>query len=192
MPTSSRIGGCTFPEDPGQSCAHILPIWSAAIDPRVLVVQAVTLIESVGRPFDLKMSDTRVLRGRQAEHLLVERDNALFRLDVIEGTVTAGPVSLRFNLADDERLPAQISVISAYRRTTLPAPRHTQLGNRLLALHALDVRHAGASLRETADIILGPGAWPGEGEHRKSLVRRMVVAGERMISAGPQPILAGR
>lgn len=170
----------------------MLPIWSAAIDPRVLAVRAVSLIESVVRPLDLELSDTRVLRGQRAEYLLVNRDNALFRLDVIEGTVAAGPVSLRFDLADDDQLPAQISVISAYRRATVPASRHTQLGNRLLALHALDVRQAGASLREIADIVLGPGTWPGEGEHRKSLVRRMVVAGERMIGAGPRPILAGR
>lgn len=192
MPTSPRNGGCTFPEDPARSCACVLPTWSAAVDPRVLAVRAVSPIESVVRPFDLKMSDTCVLRGQRVEHLLVNRENALFRLDVIEGTVTAGPVSLRFDLADDDRLTAQISEISAYCSAPIPAPRHAQLVNRLLALQAMDARYAGASLRETANIVFGPCAWPGEGEHRKSLVRRMLVAGERMVGGGPQLILAGR
>ena len=60
---------------------------------------------------------------------------------------------------------------------------------KLFALQAVDARSEGASLRETAASILGPGDWPGDGEHRKSLVRRMIATGERIIQAGPRAIL---
>jgi hypothetical protein len=40
--------------------------------------------------------------------------------------------------------------------------------------------------------VLGPGAWPGDGEHRKSLVRRMIAAGDQMIRAGPAGALVDR
>jgi len=141
--------------------------------------------------FDLATTEARHLRGGDAEHLLIVRGNELFRLDVIAGTVAAGPVSLRFDIAQDDRLPAQLSTIGRYCHTINPVRRYVQLGNRLLALTAIDAFEAGASLRETADVVLGSGAWPGEGDHRKSRVRRMIVAGKRMIRAGPQPILAG-
>jgi hypothetical protein len=167
-------------------------MWTAAIDPRVLAVRALKPTDGHARLFDGMSADVRTVRGPRCEHLIVDPGGEVIRLDVIDGTVTAGPVSLRFDLVDDDRLQPKISAINAYRRVTVLAPRHTQLGNRLLALQALDARHAGASLRETADIVLGSDAWPGEGEHRKSLVRRMIVAGERMIRAGPKAILAGR
>lgn len=192
MPTLRRIGGCTFPEDPARTCARVLPIWSAAIDPRVLAVRALEPVAATGaRLFDALAVHARSVRGLHAEHLLIERGGEVIRLDVIDGTAAAGPVTLRFDLPDDYRLDTQLAAIRALREPAAVLRSHEQLARRLLALQALDVRHAGASLRETAEIILGPGAWPGEGEHRKSLVRRMVVAGERMIGAGPRPILAG-
>jgi len=192
VPTSSRIGGCTFAEDPGQSCAHVLPMWSAAVDPCVLAVRVRNPPSDEMRLFDAVMMGARILRGRHAEHLLIERGYHLFRFDVIEGTTAAGPVSLRFDIADDDRLPAQISVVSRFCSGPVPAPQHIRVAHRLLALQAVDTRDAGAGLREIAEVVLGPGAWPGNGEHRKSLVRRMIVAGDEMIRAGPAGALVDR
>lgn len=138
------------------------------------------------------MTEARYLRGRDAEHLLIVRGNELFRLDVIAGTLAAGPVSLRFDIAQDDRLPAQLSTIGRYCHTGSPVRRHVRMGNRLLALAAVDACEAGASLREAADIVLGSGPWPGEGEHRKSMIRRMIAAGERLIRAGPAAVLVDR
>jgi hypothetical protein len=166
-------------------------MWSAAVDPRVLAVRAGNP-GGLARLFDAATSDARVVRGRHAEHLLIDRANDVFRLDVIEGTVASGPVSLRFDLADDDRLSTQISAINRFRDSKVPPRQHLQLAQQLLALQAVDAREAGASLREVSDIVLGPGAWPGDGEHRKSLVRRMIVAGDRMIRAGPAGALLDR
>ena len=167
-------------------------MWSAAVDARVLAVRAGGPVRDKARLFDAAMLDARVLRGRHAEHLLITRGNDIFRLDVIEGTIAAGPVALRFDLADDHRLPAQISAISRLYGKPVMGRRHGQIASRLLALHALDARDAGASLREVAELVLGPGAWPGDGDHRKSLVRRLIVAGDDMVRAGPTGVMVDR
>lgn len=189
MPTSSRNGGCTFPENPDQSCASVLPMWSAAVDPCVLTVRAIEPVGMEARLFDGFSADVRMIRGLLGEHLLIDRGGELVRLDVIEGTTAAGPVVLNFELADDDHLEALIAVIGTFRGAVMSAPRHGRLARRLFGLQAVDARNAGASLKETADILFGPGDWPGDGEHRKSHVRRLLDAGFRMIRAGPREIL---
>jgi len=191
MPPSRRGGGCTFPEDPAQTCACVLPMWAATIDPRVLSVRALKPADGHSRLFDGHGASVRMVRGSGCEHLAVDHDSETIRLDVIQGTVAAGPVTLRFDLPDDDRLDLQLSAIRAFRGPAPVARPHVQLARRLLALQAVDARDAGASLRETADTVLGPGAWPGDGEHRKSYVRRLLATGSRMIAAGPGAILKG-
>ncbi len=166
-------------------------MWSATVDPRVLAVRAGNP-GNRSRLFDAEMSNAHVVRGGRAEHLLIDRANDVFRLDVIEGTVGSGPVSLRFDLADDDRLSMQISAIRRFRDNKVAPRQQSQLAQRLYALQAVDARVSGASLREVSDIVLGPGTWPGDGEHRKSLVRRMIVAGDEMIRAGPGGVLVDR
>jgi hypothetical protein len=167
-------------------------MWSAAVDPRVIVARATPAQNSGGRTFDAAIAATRILRGRHHEHLLINQHGVITRLDIIEGTVLAGPVSLRFELADDCHLEVGMGAIRAFASENETHPRHTQLARRLLALHAADARAAGTSLRETAERVLGPGDWPGDGEHRKSVVRRLVAAGEQMVRAGPRAILESR
>ena len=129
------------------------------------------------------------MRGPHGEHLLIDRGGEFVRLDVIEGTTAAGPVVLHFELVDDAGLDAQVAAIATLRAAATSRPRYGRLARRLFALQAVDVRNAGASLKETADILLGPGDWPGDGEHRKSRVRRLLDAGSRMIRSGPHEIL---
>lgn len=188
-PRLSRTGGCTFPEDPRQSCATVWPIWSAIADPRVIAVRVGPVATPGTRVFDASDPAVRVLRGSVGEHLLVDRHGMAVRLDIIDGTVLAGPVSLHFDLPDDRHLETRLAVVRAFTTAVPLGRRHAQLANRLHALHAIDARNAGASLREIAALVLGPGDWPGDGEHRKSLVRRMIANGERMLRAGPRAVL---
>jgi hypothetical protein len=167
-------------------------MWTAAIDPRVLAVRALRPADGHARLFDGRSAGVRMVQGQRCEHLVIDHGRGTIRLDVIDGTVAAGPVTLRFDLSDDDRLHVQLSAMRAFRGLAPLARSHVQLARRLLALQAVDARDAGASLRETADIVLGPGTWPGDGEHRKSLVRRMIVAGDRMIRTGPAGAFLGR
>jgi hypothetical protein len=168
----------------------VLPIWSAAADPRVVAARALLPGRGVGRLFDLIREGGRVARASCGEHLLVDRDGALLRIDIIDGTVVAGPVALHFDVPDDDRLKDRIATILAFAGRNTVARRHLRLASWLLALHAADTRAAGASLRDVADFVLGPGDWPGAGEYRKSVVRRMIATGEQMVRAGPRAILA--
>lgn len=144
------------------------------------------------RLFDARSINARTLNGLDGEYLLIDRGGEVIRLDVVSGTTTGGPVMLHFDVANDDRLDAQIAAMRALRAIAPAGRPHVRLARRLLALQAVDARDAGASLRETADIVLGRGDWPGDGEYRKSLVRRMIKSGDRMIRTGPAGILLDR
>lgn len=191
MAVSFVAGGCTFAEDPSRNCAIVRPIWSAAIDPRVLRARAVPATGKASPAFDAILLNARIARGAACEHVLLDAVGGPVRLDVIEGTMIAGPVVLRFDVICDDRLPHQLAAIQGLSQPS-PYRRHEQLARKLLSLEAFDTHAAGASLRETARLLLGPGDWPGTGDHRKSLVRRMVAAGARMIAEGPGAVLNGR
>lgn len=182
---SPRAGGCTFAEHPGQSCAQLLPLWSGLTDKRVLRARAKEARDHTDRLFDVSAGNARILIGADREHVLVKHGAATIRFDVIEGTVLKGPVTLHFDLADDARLDDRLAVIRTFRAAPTFDARHQRLANRLLALQATDLRDAGASLRETADHVFGPGDWPGDGDHRKSRVRRLCDIGRGLIEAGP-------
>lgn len=164
-------------------------MWSAAVDPRVLAARAEPPRDRRDRLFTADPAKVRTLQAPDGEHLLVERGDDVIRIDVVYGTTTAAPVTLRFELADDDRLPEQIAALRTFRAEPPAQICHVRVAGRLLALRAVDARTAGASLRATADLLLGPGAWPGDGEHRKSHVRRLLCAGLRMIDEGPAAIL---
>jgi hypothetical protein len=186
-----RIGGCTFAENPDHSCARVRPLWSAALDPHVLAARAQPALGLRARSFDAQTAGIRIIRSAQGEHLLVDRGSGPVRIDVSEGSVLSGPVNLQFDIRDDDHLAAQIAALRVFDGFT-DNPAHRHLVRHLRALAALDARRAGGSLRETADLVIGPGDWPGDGEHRKSQVRRLVIAGEQLVAAGPGPILAAQ
>lgn len=191
MAVSFVVGVCTFAEDPSRNCAIVRPIWSAAMDPCVLRARAVPATNNASYAFDASLLAARIAIGTSCEHVLLDAVGGPVRLEVIEGTMIAGPVALRFDVICDDRLPHQLA---ALQRLSRPSPyrRHEQLARKLFSLEAFDTHAAGATLRETARLVLGPGDWPGTGDHRKSQVRRMIAAGARMIEEGPGAVLNGR
>ncbi|WP_371433219.1 DNA -binding domain-containing protein [Novosphingobium sp.] len=163
-------------------------MWSAAVDPRVLRARASCNGERDVSQVAARAADVRIVHGPDREHVLIDHGGEPIRLDIIDGTLSSLAVMLHFELADDARIEDQIAAVRYYRGLT-PRRHHPRLANRVQALHAVDARDAGASLRDISQMLLGPGDWPGDGEHRKSLVRRLIVAGDRMIRCGPRVIL---
>ena len=163
-------------------------MWSAAVDPRVLTARAVPTSGERSNGALALLPVARRMWSWRTEHLLIDRGD-LLRVDLVDHATTGGPFQLHFDLPDDDWLEQRIAVIHSLR-----GERHhgsyPQLARRLLSLNAVDGRDAGASLKDIADHVLGPGDWPGDGEHRKSMVRRMIVSGDRMLSAGARAILA--
>ena len=157
---------------------------------RVLAVRAEQPGGAQGRRFDASAPNVRMVRRANREHLLIKHGSILARLDVLSGTTSRGPVTLTFELPDNHRLHMQIAALRALRGAPPPKAHHVRTAGKLLALQAVDAHSAGASLRATADIVLGPGDWPGDGEYRKSHVRRLLTTGARMIAEGPAAILS--
>ncbi|MDE8652465.1 DNA -binding domain-containing protein [Novosphingobium album (ex Liu et al. 2023)] len=72
-----------------------------------------------------------------------------------------------------------------------PTDVGTRFGRLVEALRVGDATAAGASQRAIGLGIYG-GDWPGDGEHLKSRVRRMIPLAVALIRAGPRGVLAGR
>jgi Uncharacterized conserved protein (DUF2285) len=160
------------------------------VDARVLAARAVVPCSDGMHCIDASAPGLRRVVGPSAEHLLVDRGRDLVRIDVLEGTTADTHASLHIDLPLGCWVQPRIAAVRALVAPPQVTPHHTQLAHRLLCLQALDARAAGASLKDVAEILFGGGDWPGDGEHRKSRVRRMIVAGERMVDGGPGMILA--
>lgn len=143
---------------------------------------------------DIRRFGPRILLDMDGEHVHLIVHGEIFRLDVVSGTVLAGPVHLTYQLVRDERLGRQIDTIRRLEQAfagTGPGQIEgtSRIARSTMALRAYDARADGASLREIATLLLGPGEWPGPGEYRKSAIRRLVRMGERLVRQGPLPIL---
>lgn len=145
---------------------------------------------------DLLQFGPKMVSGGDGEHVHLVIGGESFRLDVVEGALAAGPVNLVYLIAQDDRLARQLETVRRLdARLAGCAVKEREpaawMRRRAIALRAWDARAAGASLREIAVMLCGPGEWPGPGECRKSAARRFVVMGERLIAEGPWPVLAG-
>jgi len=167
----------------------VLPIWSAALDPCVLRARVANRHTDTPWHFDARSRGARRVWGREGEHIAFDCGGDVARIDLVQGRLPAPPVLLRFEIIADETLGRQIS---ALRRIYFPSPPGRQakrLQRQHMTLLAADARSVGASLREIAELFLGPGDWPGDGEHRKSMARRLVAAGITLCAGGPAAIL---
>jgi hypothetical protein len=141
---------------------------------------------------DVRRSLLRRLTGESLDHVILRRGALRLRLDVVGGLPPSESAAFGVLFRAGPHLAAQLDAVrllrdsSGGRAAGLPAA----LQEDLLALWAFDSRVAGISLRSMADNLLGPGYWPGDGEHRKSRVRRLLAKGEALVRAGPGPILS--
>lgn len=194
-PHSSRAGGFTFPEDPARSCASVRPVWSANVDPRVLTACArpTTAKGDKSIPVDLRKLAARAVFDAAGEHIRIDHVGRSARLDVVGGTALTGPTPLVVEIALGSNLAAQLDALRELRLLLAGKAGRARLSrdlyNRLRALHAYDARANGLSLHAITDRLLGPGDWPGDGDHRKSQVRRLIAKGAALVRAGPRNIL---
>lgn len=137
----------------------------------------------------------RALSSGGVEHVCLMIEGEIFRLDIIEGKLAGLSGRLSYVLDRDWRLLKQLETICRFEKRLsgnrcVPNATDGWISRRMVALQAWDARTAGASLREIAIRMSGPGEWPGPGECRKSAARRLIAMGDRLIREGPWPILA--
>lgn len=191
-PNAQHDGVSTFANNPELDYARAAPIWSAAIDPHVVRVHARPCAADAPQAFDLTRYNHHVAISPTEEYVLVHTANSALRLDVISGTLLAGPVILELGLTLDqvERQITEVRKLSALVQNVPPRGQIDPRMNRLvLALRALDARTEGASLRDIANGIFSVAEWPGEAENVKSRVRRLVSLAQKLRRAGPRGVL---
>lgn len=165
------------------------------LDPTVILARALASERSTVNRLQIDRYDFRIAIHDHAEHLFLRASDISLRLDIIAGTVLAGPVILepRVSLNWLDRQIATLKILDSLLRGNPPlAVADPRLSRLVLALRALDARREGASLRDLARDIFGTTEWPGDGDHVKSRARRLVKLSENLWLAGPAGVLAHR
>lgn len=188
---SRRNGGCTFALDPVLDCAWTVPLWTGATDPFVLDI----CVDAGGCLLDLSRVDHRLVCTDGHAYLLLDLPAGTLQLDLQDcGVAVGGPARIRPTI-DLER-PVEPQFHSARRLAALlagapePVPRESVLTRLVAALRVRDALAAGASQRDIGLGIFGDD-WPGDGEHLKSRVRRMIPFASTLARASPRAVLAG-
>jgi hypothetical protein len=184
-------------ESPDLAAPHARPIWCAERHSLVLAAVAGGSCDEKDR-FDLARLApyARLVRtGAGCEHLLISDGLHALRLDVIAGTLTSGPVELRYlmsGFAAAERplltLRRLLSFVRTGRFSRLlhrPEPRAKRWVTLLRTSDALAV---GADQREIAGILLSPTArearWRSAAPSLRSRAQRLVRGARSMGSGG--------
>ncbi len=194
------LGGSCFAEDASIPACRARIFFDAATDPSVLACDVAGEDPS---GFDVATVGcfSAVLRGHDPlEHVLLSDGLRRLRLDVRGGTVTRGPVVLRFAFdglgAIDAPLLTLRRLVAFDRRGAMPLGlyRKDRPPDRwIAALRADDAQRSGASQRDVAQLLFGADrvreAWPGPSDYLRSQVRRLLRFGVRMREGGWRTLL---
>lgn len=119
----------------------------------------------------------------------------MLQLDGLDGVFAGGPQRVSPAIAHDRPLGPQFDSVrrlDAFLHHRREQPNvGLRFGRLVEALRVGDAIAAGASQREIGLGIHG-GYWPGDGEHLKSRVRRMIILAAHLARVGPLGVLAGR
>ena len=138
-----------------------------------------------------------VVSDHLGEHVAISVDGRELRLDITEGSLFDGAIVPHFGLTGVANLQPKLEtlhdLVALCRGGRLGPTRliDGRLPRLVEALRVLDALAAGESLRGIATILNPENAdWPGDGEHVKSRVRRLVALAGRLEQLGPRGVLA--
>jgi len=167
-------------------------MWTAAADPHVLLARVLPRPRA-DAAIDLEHVHCCDWWQEGRQHVRIDFADGVMRVDIVEGKIASGTLSIE--AAVDLPRPLDPQIASIRRLRTLcrgeTSPVHDQRFGRLVeALRAGDALAAGASLRDIGLGILGDD-WPGDGDHLKSRARRRVKLAAALAHAGPRGVLSG-
>lgn len=195
------FGLCAF-EDPALWALDARPFWSRSICPAVLRADAVALPSGdVRETFDLArfggaatVIDARGA-GEACEHLLLSNGLRAVRVDILSGTLRAGPATLEWRLAGLESALPQARALDrllALHRAGgfvgLPQAAERRAPRWILQLRVHDALAVGASHRAFAETLLGTSVgprWRLNAPDARLRVQRLALAARRLAKAGP-------
>lgn len=176
------------------------PIWTAAVDPFLLIATARTCSRGGGN-FDLsRVAETRAMAASaDGEHWLFGTAARPLRLDIVSGSLCGGPVALTVHVARLEAaaLVALSRLIALaregrWRRSHFPAERRAGRWSQVLRVH--DALLAGASQRDIADALFGTAGianWRVNAAPWRRRSQRLVEAARRAAMSKPADWLGG-
>jgi hypothetical protein len=197
--------GCLHVPDPGLRFTDTPVLWSADVDQSVLRVVASSASEDDRSAFDLRRwgaAVTLVISAHGRESLLLrDAGRRCLRLQVVSGSLQAGPVSLFLDLGSVHDVEPAIVALRRYlhlcRTDELPPlsrPTHQPTRRLITALRVHDARVEGASIRDVGVMLFGidrvQAEWPGPGEAFKSQCRRLIALARFMASGGYRTLLS--
>lgn len=197
-----HAGGCTFAEDPARDGFAARILWRASFDPSV-VAAAAHSVGCSGDCFDLgrlARFATIALTPDGCEHLALSDGMQRLRLDIVRGSVRAGPVVLGYALSGIATLGPVLTTLRRlsrlYRRGGFAPPSSPQMATHarlVLALRAYDGLRSGASHRDVAEVLYGvervEAELNGGSDSLKSRVRRLAKLTRSMASGGWRDLL---
>jgi len=172
-------------------CARAVPLWTGAMNPFVLGAS----VGAGGSVLDLGSVGHREVVLDRRRHILLCLPAGTLQLDLLDGDDRTG--AIRISPSIDLARPVDPQVHSVRRLAALvagapePTGRDAKLVRLVAALRVCDALADEASQREIGLGIFGDD-WPGDGEHLKSRVRRMVPFAAELVRVGPRGVLQVR
>lgn len=185
--------------------SHLRPYGEAAVfwhpqrDPRIMSVAAIPAKEN-SQSIDLCDLDApvRVLKGLDAEQVLISSGLQSIQLHVIEGTVLRGPVTLAHvvtgPVSSHVRLSQLDGLATLLNQKKFPSNLFTAssyASRWILALTAIELERAGVSHPDIAtELYKGTKELNFATDWRRSRLRRLLNTGNALIDGGYLKILA--
>lgn len=198
-----RSGGCIFAEAACIPCADARIFWRADWDSSVVLAEARPVSSGDAEAFDLQRfaAWATVLRLADGREFLLLSDGARhLQLELIDGTLLAGPVRLHYALSGITQIDVKTltlrRLVMLYRRGRFPTglfPPEPRARRWVLALQAYDGLTAGASHREIAMALFGETTvredWNGRSQYLRLRVRRLIQVATALVQGGYRDLL---
>ena len=190
-------------ERPDRDALTARPVWRRELLSCVLEADAVDDGEGEDR-FDIARLRhlATLIEDGAAERLLLSDGHRSIRLDIVSGTLSKGPVLLRYRLAGLSGVERPLVVLQQllalwrggrFSRSLHPLERRAARWILLLRTH--DALVAGASQRDVAATLLGREAgeqrWRVEASSLRSRAQRLAREARRMAAGGDLSLLRG-
>jgi hypothetical protein len=194
--------GLLFGEAPEIDGAHARLMWSAGVDPFVLKVEA----RCTGVGFDLQrvaQFATVVIDEQSHEHVVLSNGKQRIRIDIEDGTMLNGPVTLKIICDTPMDAPTASRTLlrasALWQRGRMPSLEHSadQKMRRLIsALRVNDALASGASHRNIACALFGDDRvaeeWNGTSDAMRSSVKRLVKLSKHLAAGGYRNLMQAR
>lgn len=183
--------------DPDLPISDARPIWAPKIDPQVLEGYVHGTICETADQFDIRALANLVsveVRDGTTEHWLFSNGKWCVRLDLHDGTLLGGPLSLGHRMqglaSAEPKLVALRQLLALARQGDLPVglqPKEVRAPRWVLELRTADGIAAGASQHEMARLFFGQsvaaGRWRVESASYRLRIQRLARAARRNLDA---------